>query len=300
MTIVKTLAGSLAAALFLSACNSAQANTAAAPSAAAVDPAELTQILSAQPDKTKARYQYRNPAETLTFFGLTPGMKVAEALPGGSWDGSWYTRIIAPYLGKAGHLSGVDYPAELWPAFGGKYAKSEFIEAKAVWPAKWAGSVSGALGDAGPSVSAFTLSTVPGDAAGTYDAVLFIRALHNLSRFEADGGYMTMAINAAGTMLKPGGMVGVVQHRAPETMTAELANGQTGYLKQSDVIAAFEAAGFILKSTSEINANAKDVPGEGDIVWRLLPSLRVEDEAKRELNKAIGETDRMTLKFVKK
>ena len=96
-------------------------------------------------------------------------------------------------------------------------------------------------------------------------------------------------------------MVGVVQHRLPESAAAEGADGSRGYLKQSDVVAAFEAAGFELVASSEINANPKDVPGAEDIVWRLPPSLNgsAEDPEKREAMKAIGESDRMTLLFRK-
>ncbi len=299
MTVFKTLTTlsvCAAAALTLAACK--PANTAQAP---AVDTAALGQILDVQTDKSKARYVYRNPAETIAFFGLTRGMKVAEALPGGNWDGSWYTRILAPYLGKDGHITGVDYAPEMWPLFGG-FATPEFIKAKETWPAQWTGSVSDAGGDAGPAVSAFTFSTVPSGDKGSYDAVLFIRALHNMSRFEDAGGYMSTAITTAHDLLKPGGIVGVVQHRAPESASDDWANGQNGYIKQSAVIAAFEAAGFKLAGSSDINANAKDMPQEGDFVWRLPPSLSgsKEDPAKRAQMQAIGESDRMTLKFVKK
>ena len=102
-------------------------------------------------------------------------------------------------------------------------------------------------------------------------------------------------------MLKDGGLVGVVQHRAPESASDEWANGSRGYLKQSAVIAMFEDAGFQLVARSEINANPKDQPGEEDIVWRLPPSLRTSQENPelREAMLAIGESDRMTLLFRK-
>jgi len=295
MTALKTLSLSVAAALVLGACN------AAAPSAPDVTPAAFTQVLNAQSEESKARYAARNPAETLTFFGLRPGMKVAEALPGGSWDQSWYTRILAPYLGRDGALSGVDYAVEMWPLFGG-FATPDFIEARKGWAEKWSGSVRAGAGDMAPKIDAFTFSTVPDAAAGSYDAVLFIRAMHNLSRFEEEGGYMTASLAAAKTLLKPGGIVGVVQHRAPEEASADWAKGENGYIKQSDVIAAFEAAGFELVASSEINANPKDKPKEGDFVWRLPPSLSGSEEGsdQRAAMEAIGESDRMTLKFVKK
>ena len=294
MTALKTLSLSFAAALLLGACN------ASAPAQPDVSAADFSAALDAQTDATKARYAARNPGQTLAFFGLRPGMKVAESLPGGSWDRSWYTRILSPYLGKDGHLSGVDYNPDMWPLFG--FFGPEFIEEKKTWPQTWTDSVTAGAGETAPAVDAFTFADLPENTAGTYDAVLFIRALHNLSRFEDKGGYLTESITAAHSMLKPGGIVGVVQHRAPQNATDEWAKGQNGYVKQSDVIAAFEAAGFELVATSEINANPKDEPVEGDIVWRLPPSLSGSEEGSelREIMMAIGESDRMTLKFVKK
>lgn len=260
----------------------------------------MTQAMAGQSEKAAARNVYRHPAETIAFFGLTPGMKVAEALPGGSWDGSWYTRILSPYLGAQGHISGVDYAIEMWPLFGG-FATPEFIETKKTWSETWTESVSGNAGADGASASAFTFSTAPKADAGTYDSVLFIRALHNLSRFEAEGGYMSDAVATAYELLKSGGTVGVVQHRAPETASAQWAKGQNGYVKQSDVIAAFERGGFKLAAKSEINANPKDTPGEEDFVWRLPPNLSgSKDDADLQAKMvAIGESDRMTLRFVK-
>jgi predicted methyltransferase len=138
---------------------------------------------------------------------------------------------------------------------------------------------------------------MPANLDGTADRVLFIRALHNLNRFNDMDG----AASEAYRVLKPGGMVGVVQHRAPESAPAEWADGSKGYLKQSDVIAKFEAAGFKLKDTSDINANPKDVPGADDIVWRLPPSLNGTEEGtpERAAMEAIGESNRMTLLFMK-
>ena len=295
MTFFKTLTCVCAAAL-LTAC--AADNPAI--SAPAVDTAGLTQILNAQSDADKARHVYRHPAQTIEFFGLAPGMKVAEALPGSSWKGSWYSRVLTPYLGESGHLTGVDYPVDMWAQFGG-FATPEFIEKKKGWAGQWSASMRENAGNAAPAIDAFTFSTVPDAARGTYDAVLFIRAMHNMSRFEDEGAYMSSAIATAHDLLKPGGTVGVVQHRAPETASADWAKGQNGYLKQSAVIAAFETAGFKLVDTSEINANAKDMPGEADSVWRLPPSLRgaKNNPALKAKMSAIGESDRMTLKFVK-
>ena len=103
---------------------------------------------------------------------------------------------------------------------------------------------------------------------------------------------MDTAVSEVFDMLVPGGIVGVVQHRAPENADAEFANGGRGYVKQSDVVAAFERAGFVLEASSEINANPND-PADG-YVWRLPPSKTDNPDTL-----AIGESDRMTLRFRK-
>jgi len=256
----------------------------------------LTQILNAQPDTTKARYQYRHPKETLEFFGIEPGMTVAEALPGGGW----YSKIILPHLGDEGKLIGVDYSIKMWPEFGG-FATPEFVETKKTWPATWTEGAMEWRGGFEPEITAFAFGDMPGNVKGEVDAALFIRALHNIVRFEEKGGYLTEALKNTHDMLKPGGIVGVVQHRAPESSDDAWADGNNGYLKQSFVIAEMEKAGFKLMDTSEINANPKDKPTSDDVVWRLPPTLGTSKDkpdlkAKME---AIGESDRMTLKFVK-
>jgi len=136
---------------------------------------------------------------------------------------------------------------------------------------------------------------------GKADAVLFIRAMHNVSRFEEKGGYMTEALADTHALLKPGGIVGVVQHQGPESNTDEWATGSNGYLKKSDVIAKFKAAGFELVKESAINENPKDVPSNEDIVWRLPQSLMTsrEDPELKAKMEAIGESNRMTLLFKK-
>ena len=255
--------------------------------------AALAAALDAQPDEAKARYDARNPAETLAFLGIEPGMTVVEALPGGGW----YSKILIPYLGSEGALVGAHYPDDLWANFGFPEERTKaFIARSNGWvasTAEW--DVSGA------SVSDYKITTLSDDMAGTADAVLFIRALHNLNRFNDKGAYMDKAVNEAFTVLKSGGIVGVVQHEAPESNPDEWTDGSRGYLKKSTVISAFEAAGFELVGDSDINANAADVPGEGDIVWRLPPSFNGTEEGtpERAAMAAIGESNRMTLKFRK-
>ncbi len=256
--------------------------------------ADLVAVVEARSEKDRARDQWRHPAETLAFFQLEPGMTVAEALPGSGW----YTRILANYLGGDGTLYGVNYVQRMWPMF--SFATEEWIEEKIASTGKFDNDVRG-FTDNGITAKGFTFNTVPPDAGGTVDRVLMIRALHNLNRFEATAGTRSQAMAAVRGMLKPGGMVGVVQHRLPESAPEEGADGSRGYLKQSAVIEIFTKAGFELVAQSEINANPKDKPGPKDSVWRLPPSLNTskDDPELRAQMEAIGESDRMTLLFRK-
>jgi predicted methyltransferase len=260
----------------------------------AVDPA-LTAVLESRSAEERARDAARHPAATLTFFQVKPGMTVAEALPGGGW----YTRILADYLGPEGRLYGVNYPDTLWPLFG--WATEDVIKERIATTAKFPGMVK-ELSDSGVKARGFTFNSVPADVVGKVDRVLIIRALHNLNRFEAQAGTRSQALAAVRSMLKPDGLVGVVQHRLPEDAADEGADGSRGYLKQSAVIAMFEQAGFELVAQSEINANPKDRPGPDDVVWRLPPGLSGsrDDPERRAAMEAIGESDRMTLLFRKK
>lgn len=260
----------------------------------------LEAILAAQPDEVKARYPYRNPRETIEFFGIEPGMTVAEVLPGGGW----YSKILLPYLGDKGKLVGVDYSIDMWSKFGG-FATEEFLEAKKTWPQtfiadavenNWQANTMGGL-------AAFAFGNRDASLDGTVDVVFAPRALHHLNRFNTDEkNYMTEALGDVRALLKPGGVFAVVQHRGPESNSDDWANGDNGYLKESSVIAWVEAAGFELIGDSDVNANPKDVPTEEDAVWRLAPTLGTsrEDPELRATLQAIGETDRMTLKFRKK
>lgn len=249
----------------------------------------LDAVMAAQSDETKARYQYRHPKETLQFFGIEPGMTVLEALPGGGW----YTRILLPYLGEEGHLIGVDYPADIWPKF--EWASKEFIEGRLNWPKTWPGEVAGWNIDDSAKVSAYSFGNLPQELNGKVDAALFIRALHNMARFDDEGGYLTAALKETYQALKPGGTLGIVQHATDDKdVTAA-----TGYLERDWLVKRVEAAGFKLVDESDINANPKD-KADG-IVWRLPPSLNTskDDEELRKKYLAIGESNRMTLKFVK-
>jgi len=250
----------------------------------------LQAALDAQSDDHKARYGARHPGETLAFFGIEPGMTVAEALPGGGW----YTKVLASYLGSEGAIYGVNYQDSVWNSFGMPPERvADRIASTGKFPGRVAEWNSNGIGAQG-----FTFAAIPESAIGTADAVLFVRALHNLNRFNDDTGVLDEAIAAAHAMLKPGGIVGVVQHRAPENAADDWATGRAGYLKPSAVIAMFTKAGFVLDGSSEINANPNDNPTEEDVVWRLPPSYALGEETKDAMN-AIGESDRMTLRFRK-
>lgn len=254
----------------------------------------LASILDMQDEKVKERFKYRNPKETLDFFGIKPGMTVVEALPGGGW----YSKILQSYLGSEGELIGVDYSYDMWPNF--SFADENFLNKKKTWSVDWPKGAQKWSSETGSPINAYTFSTLPQDLQA--DAVLFIRALHNLSRFEAKGEFLTKALSESHRILKSGGIVGVVQHQLNEEHSDASADGSRGYLKKSRVVASFEKAGFILVGESDINKNAKDQPGEKDIVWRLPPRLTTskDDDALKQKYTEIGESNRMTLLFVKK
>lgn len=303
-----------AAALFLIACSQSSVPPAEAPEASAAEgtgveasgaaapgaevaPPEaerLDAVLAAQSEETKARYAHRHPKETLVFFGVKPGMTVVDTLPGDVW----YTGLLMDYLGPEGKVIGADYSPEMWTHFG-DYTPDPKV--KANWPADFVAKMQAKREPDDASVAAFQYGAVPDELEGTADVVLMVRALHHFMRLEPQGKYLTQALSDIKKVLKPGGIVGVVQHRAPEGSADESAKGDRGYVKQSAVIAAFQQAGFELVEASDINANPKDQPTDKDVVWRLPPTLatsRDNPELKAQME-GIGETDRMTLKFRK-
>ncbi len=284
---------------FLFGCQQADEAPPAAPSeqaAAELAPADaLAAVLDAQPDEVKARYAFRNPQETLEFFGIEPGMVVVEGLPGRGW----YTKLLLPYLGEGGCVVGANYPMDLWPNF--DFATEELLERQRTWSVDFPAEAAEWAGDSGATVKAFNFGSMPEGYADTADAVVFARVLHNLARFSEQRDFLGEALTDAYTVLKPGGIFGIVQHHARDDMSDEFADGSRGYLKKDFVIAAVEAAGFEFVAESGINANPKDQPGEEDIVWRLPPTLatsRDDPDLKAEYE-AIGESNRMTLKFRK-
>lgn len=253
---------------------------------AAEDAAAATRLddvlADARRDGDRARDDWRNPAETLAFFDVQANHTVVEALPGGGW----YTRILLPYTENAGRYIAINYPMTVLEAIFGDRMTDERRAAAAgleqsfpVQAAAWGGAVDGMA----------RFGEVSADLAGTVDRVLYIRALHNMART----GNLDMAVNDAWTLLAPGGIAGVVQHRAPADEADDRADGSRGYMRQTDLIAAFEARGFVFEGSSEINANPNDPADADGGVWTRMPSSDTEEA------RAIGETDRMTLRFRK-
>ena len=221
-----------------------------------------------------ARDQYRHPAETLAFFGVKPGDTVVELWPGGGW----YTEILAP-LAKAG--GGTLYAAAPWER--GLNRVKEWQGAK---PDTYGAVKLAEFPNAG---------TNPKVPDGSADVVLTFRNVHNW-RFSGSDNTAN-AFKQIFAMLKPGGTLGVVEHRLNES-DAAAKEEKSGYMKESSIIAFAEAAGFKLAGRSEINANPRDTKDYEKGVWTLPPSL-TEGEKDRAKYVAIGESDRMTLKFVK-
>ncbi len=247
----------------------------------------LMALLDARSDEAKARDAYRHPKETLHLFGIKEGMTVIDALPG-----SWYGDVIAPLIGEQGTYVGVRYGEWFFENRFPDEAEARWAESQA-WLTDWQEEAKNYGGGKNlPATEAYFFPGLPETMNETADVWLFIRALHHTNRY--DPKYLDMTAADAFRVLKSGGIAGVVQHRAPEDADDEWANGASGYLKQSRVIDAFKSAGFQLDNASEINANRKDQPVTGDIVWRLLPSNK--DDATAQ---AIGESDRMTLVFRK-
>lgn len=283
----------LSAAILLQSCSSVVDHTQTATLSDA-DKKQLVAVTQSLPAEHQARYAARHPVETLEFFGIKQGDTVVEALPGEGW----YSKILLPYLGAEGRLIATDYSLPMWPEFGG-FATPEFIEKRKAWPAQFPidaktwGGANGAKGEA------YTFADMPAELTGKVDAVLFIRALHNLARFDAKGNYLKQALAETHRVLKPGGVVGIVQHAMAEDKPDAWADGSRGYLKRSYLISAMTAAGFEFVGESDINKNPKDDPQADENVWRLPPSLSGTDEQKVK-NAAIGESNRVTLLFKKK
>ena len=259
----------------------------AAPARAKAVNAELSAaVASPLRDKDKARDQYRRPAETLSFFQVTPDMKVGEYAPGGEW----YSRLLGLYLGQKGNLVGLYFD----PTSGAFNEKSQQgIRDGAV---KYPADVAAASGLPAERFAAMTLDQVSDADKGTFDRILVMRMMHNLLRWNiAD-----REIKAMRDLLKPDGMIGIEQHRAKADAPFSYADGSKGYLREADVIKFMEINGFTFVGKSEANANPKDPANWEGGVWTLPPVMRGAKEEDKARLQAIGETDRMTLLFRKR
>jgi predicted methyltransferase len=233
----------------------------------------------------RARDPWRHPAESLKFWGLAPGQTVVEFWPGAGW----YTDIIAPFLAATG---GRFYAANL------QASDAEWREMAAAYIRKLADhpKLYGKV-----QMTAFGPTSGPVAPAGAADLVLFLRNLHNWMA----AGLAEKAFRDAFAALKPGGVLGVEEHRA-DPAAAPDATASSGYVAQAYAVQLAQEAGFTLVAASEINANPKDDRNHPFGVWTLPPVRRSSprgqpadpafDHAKYD---AIGESDRMTLKFVK-
>lgn len=224
-----------------------------------------------------ARNDARHPRETLEFFGIEPGMTVMEVSPGGGW----YTEVLAPLLKGTGKLIAAHYDPN-----GGSYSRR---------------SLGGFLQKLGENdvYSDVTVSylqppmAMKPAPAGSVDIAVAFRNVHSWMRMNQ----VEMFFAAIYDALKPGGVFGIVQHRGEPGSDIESMK-KTAYVTEEQVIEYAELAGFELDARSEVNANARDTKDYPGGVWTLPPVLR-DGEKNRDKYLAIGESDRMTLRFRK-
>ena len=222
-------------------------------------------------DAERARDQYRNPKETLAFFGVEPGKDVLELAPGGGW----YTRILAPMLRHEGSLT-VALPD-------GRY-----------------GDAFRALAEENPEfyghIAQARLAPQEGAALGEPESVDVAITFRNIHGW-VNAGITEATFAAVFDVLRPGGVFGVVQHREAEGRELDASRG---YIPEAYVIELAQKAGFELEARSEINANPRDTKDHASGVFSLLPAQRGEESEEEKARLAeIGESDRMTLKFRK-
>ena len=266
----------------------AVAGCAVAPTTPAVASADLVALDAAIAGDWReagnvARDRYRHPRETLAFFGVQPGDTVIEITPGGGW----YAEILAPYLrGDGRYIAAMVDPMALKEGSGRDYqqrSRNGFDAFVARQPARYDRVQVVAFDPAAPRFG----------ADGQADAVLTFRNVHNWFGAGTAQGYFDGFFRA----LKPGGVLGVVEHRAAPG-TDEATMKKSGYLTEALVIDLATRAGFVLEAKSETNANAADTKVHPNGVWTLPPTNR-HDEADKPKYTAIGESDRMTLRFRK-
>lgn len=258
-----------------------------ADSAADLDSSNVARLDSAlagdwRSAENRARDQYRHPRETLAFFGVRPEQTVIEITPG---SGAWYAEVLAPYLRDNGrYIAAMVDPASVAEGRGRDYQTSQRDGLQARFDAAPAQFDRARMVSYDPKAPRFG----PSNSA---DVVLTFRNVHNWrSSGQAEGMFKGFY-----DVLRPGGVLGVVEHRAKADVPAD---DRSGYVGTAQVIALAQAAGFRVDGSSEVNANPKDTRDHPDGVWMLPPANRhtPADAAKYA---AIGESDRMTLRFVK-
>ena len=254
----------------------------AAATAAAVAALDAAIAGNWRDSKNTVRDRHRHPRETLAFFGIAPDQTVIEITPGAGW----YSEILAPYLRDEGrYIAAIVDPMAVKAGSGRDYQQKTRTGLETKYksgPAQYDRVQLVAYDPAAPRFG----------PAGSADLVLTFRNVHNWrSAGQAEGMFKGFH-----DVLKPGGTLGVVEHRAKGDVPAD---DKSGYVGQAQVIAMAQAAGFTLVGTSEINANPRDTKDYKDGVWTLPPALRLKDKD-REKYLAIGESDRMTLRFVKR
>lgn len=243
--------------------------------------AELDKVIQA-PHRNAAnvaRDIYRHPKQTLMFFDLQTDMKVLEILPGRGW----YTEILAPLMKDSGELTVASF-GETHPT---KYLRNIHIEFMKKMNAD--SDIYGKVKTVVFKKEGY-LEDIPDNSM---DMVITFRNTHNWIRY----GGIEEIYPAFNRVLKPGGVLGVVQHRAHAGSDHKV-SAEKGYVPESYLINLVEDAGFELVKKSEINANLADSKDYPEGVWTLPPSYRLKDKD-RDKYTAIGESDRMTLKFIK-
>ena len=226
------------------------------------------------------RDSHRHPSQTLDFFDIQPGQTVVEIWPGGGW----YTEVLAERMKEKGQLIAAHFPKDSKVGFF-RRSRLQFEDKIAQAPHRY-------------QHLSFTDFEPPKNVEiakpSSADRVLTFRNVHNWMRNDAE----QIAFDAFFKALKPGGILGVVEHRAPDSFNLQKMV-DSGYVGTWYVIKLAKQAGFILLDESEINANSSDTKLHPNGVWTLPPTLRIKGEDNLKKYKAIGESDRMTLKFLK-